>query len=105
MHDVCVDDIEVIFYEENQESTSPLWSAKGLFGPYDVHHQYAIVVQTPPIDNLQLQRPKQIMIALRRPSDGQISKPRPFFYMPMEFGTFVCVSARGLRERRGLSWE
>ena len=62
------------------------WSAKGRFGPNDVHHQYAIVFQTPPFYNTAVERPVQVMIALRRPSDSELSEPKPFLYLPQEFG-------------------
>ena len=98
---VCVclfatDDIEIIFYEEKQDSglhsgaVQP-WSAKGRFGPNDVHHQYAIVFQTPPFYNLAVERPVQVMIALRRPSDSELSEPKPFLYLPQEFGEWVWL--------------
>ena len=83
------DDIEIIFYEEKQDTAlHPVqpWSAKGRFGPNDVHHQYAIVFQTPPFYNLAVERPVQVMIALRRPSDSELSEAKPFLYLPQEFG-------------------
>ena len=83
------DDIEVLFYEEkNDNSLNPVqpWSAKGRFGPNDVHHQYAIVFQTPPFYNLAIERPVTVWIALRRPSDSELSEPKPFLYLPQEFG-------------------
>ena len=39
---IISDDIEVIFYEERHDSAlHPVqpWTAKGRFGPNDVHHQ------------------------------------------------------------------
>ena len=84
-----IDDIEVLFYEEkNDNSLNPVqpWSAKGRFGPNDVHHQYAIVFQTPPFYNLAIERPVTVWIALRRPSDSELSEPKPFLYLPQEFG-------------------
>ncbi len=41
---VHVDDIEVVLYEDKQENSGSAvniqpWSAKGRFGPNDVHHQ------------------------------------------------------------------
>ena len=98
-----LDDIEIIFYEDKadssmQSSVQP-WTAKGRFGPNDVHHQYAIVFQTPPFYNLAVERPIQVLIALRRPSDSELSEPKPFLYLPQEFGAlvwFVNVLYRGL---------
>lgn len=41
-----LDDIEVVFYEDKQETTGGMqlqpWMAKGRFGPNDVHHQVRI---------------------------------------------------------------
>lgn len=90
---VSLDDIEIIFYEEKSEaslqtSVQP-WSAKGRFGPNDVHHQYAIVFQTPPFYNLAVERPVQVQIALRRPSDSELSESKPFLYLPQEFGKLI----------------
>lgn len=81
-------DIEVIFYEERHDSTlHPVqpWTAKGRFGPNDVHHQYAIVFQTPAFYNLAIERPVQVNISLRRPSDNETSEPKPFLFLPQEF--------------------
>ena len=89
------DDIEVLFYEEkNDNSINPVqpWSAKGRFGPNDVHHQYAIVFQTPPFYNLAIERPVTVWIALRRPSDSELSEPKPFLYLPQEFGKTLIQS-------------
>ncbi len=83
------DDVEVVFYEERGDgSSNPVqpWSAKGRFGPNDVHHQYAVVFQTPPYYNLAVERPVNVLIALRRPSDNEMSEAKPFLYLPQEFG-------------------
>lgn len=79
-------DIEVVLYEDKQEN-APLsqWSAKGRFGPNDVHHQYAIVFQTPQFYNQAIEHPVQVWVALKRPSDQEISEPKPFLYLPQEF--------------------
>jgi nuclear factor NF-kappa-B p105 subunit len=81
-------DIEVLFYEERHDSAlHPVqpWTAKGRFGPNDVHHQYAIVFQTPAFYNLAIERPVQVNISLRRPSDQETSEPKPFLFLPQEF--------------------
>jgi hypothetical protein len=91
---LSTDDIEVLFYEEkNDNSLNPVqpWSAKGRFGPNDVHHQYAIVFQTPPFYNLAIERPVTVWIALRRPSDSELSEPKPFLYLPQEFGKVLAT--------------
>lgn len=48
--------------------------------------QYAIVFQTPPFFNQAIEHPVQVWIALRRPSDQETSDPKPFLYLPVEFG-------------------
>ena len=93
-HLTSTDDIEVLFYEEkNDTALNPVqpWSAKGRFGPNDVHHQYAIVFQTPPFYNLAIERPVTVWIALRRPSDNELSEAKPFLYLPQEFGETLTI--------------
>ena len=54
--------------------------------------QYAIVFQTPPFYNLAIERPVQVNISLRRPSDQETSEPKPFLFLPQEFGEFYYRS-------------
>ncbi len=51
--------------------------------------QFAIVFSTPPYFNLAIERPVQVYIALRRPSDSETSEPKPFMYLPQEFGELI----------------
>lgn len=62
------------------------WEAKAEFGPHDVHHQYAIVFRTPAYFNRVIERQVVVNVALRRPSDREVSEPRQFTYLPQEFG-------------------
>ena len=62
------------------------WEAKAEFGPHDVHHQYAIVFRTPAYFNRVIERQVVVNVALRRPSDREMSDPRQFTYLPQEFG-------------------
>jgi ankyrin repeat protein len=78
-------DIEVLFYEDEGYASNKSWEALGTFGPQDVHHQYAIVFKTPPFYNLAIERPHTVNIALRRPSDKEMSDPKQFTYLPQEF--------------------
>eukprot|EP00731_Ephydatia_muelleri_P012361 Em0006g1255a len=82
-------DIEVVFFEDRVENGGPQsvqpWTAKGRFGPNDVHHQYAIVFQTPPFYNMAIEKPVSVWIALRRPSDQEQSDAKRFLYLPQEF--------------------
>ena len=61
------------------------WEAVGTFGPQDVHHQYAIVFKTPPYYNMAIERPVTVQLALRRPSDKELSDSKPFTYLPQEY--------------------
>ena len=64
------------------------WEAKAEFGPHDVHHQYAIVFRTPAYFNRVIERQVVVNVALRRPSDREVSEPRQFTYLPQEFGKY-----------------
>lgn len=104
---ITSDDVEVIFYEDVpmkvEGSGEPMncmasnhhthtvnnydrWEAKAEFGPHDVHHQYAIVFRTPAYFNRVIERQVVVNVALRRPSDREVSEPRQFTYLPQEFG-------------------
>jgi hypothetical protein len=48
--------------------------------------QYAVVFQTPTFYNQAIEHPVQVWIALKRPSDMETSEPKPFLYLPQEFG-------------------
>lgn len=65
------------------------WEAKAEFGPHDVHHQYAIVFRTPAYFNRVIERQVVVNVALRRPSDREVSEPRQFTYLPQEFGEYI----------------
>lgn len=51
---VSKDDIEVRFYEENEETGAVVWESYGDFQPSDVHKQYAISFRTPQYHNLEV---------------------------------------------------
>ena len=44
--------------------------------------------QTPAFYNQAIEHPVQVWIALKRPSDMETSEPKPFLYLPQEFGMF-----------------
>ena len=67
------------------------WEAKAEFGPHDVHHQYAIVFRTPAYFNRVIERQVIVNVALRRPSDREVSEPRQFTYLPQEFGEYMSA--------------
>ena len=47
--------------------------------------QYAIVFKTPPYYNMAIERPVTVQLALRRPSDKELSDSKPFTYLPQEY--------------------
>lgn len=51
---VSKDDIEIRFYEENEETGAVVWESFGDFQPSDVHKQYAICFRTPQFHNLEV---------------------------------------------------
>lgn len=86
------DDIQVRFYEETEDGIA--WEAFGEFTPQDVHHQYAIVFQTPPYKDSQITSSAQVYIQLRRPSDDDVSDPKPFQYIPVDPDPYLIQSKR-----------
>lgn len=75
---VAKKNIRVRFYEEDDD----VWNAYARFNENDVHHQYAIVIKTPPYKNLDIDVEKKVYVQLERPSDGAISDPLEFTYYP-----------------------
>ena len=57
------------------------WEGWGVFGPNDVHKQYAISLVTPaytgPISALH----RRVLVELVKPSDDSNSEPTEFFYV------------------------
>lgn len=77
------DDIQVRFYEENQFGDE-IWDAYGDFSPTDVHRQFAIVFRTPRYRDVNIKDPVTVNVQLRRRSDGEVSDPKQFVYMPIK---------------------
>ncbi|XP_077439051.1 proto-oncogene c-Rel [Vanacampus margaritifer] len=69
------DDIEVFFSSDG-------WEGKGSFSQADVHRQVAIVFKTPPFCNTSITESFTVHMQLRRPSDGEVSEPLDFRYLP-----------------------
>lgn len=48
--------IQVRFFEteDKEPNGKVLWESNGIFTPSDVHHQYGIVLKTPPYRNQQI---------------------------------------------------
>ncbi|XP_017473267.1 PREDICTED: nuclear factor NF-kappa-B p110 subunit [Rhagoletis zephyria] len=76
--------IKVRFYETNEDDEI-VWEAYGKFRESDVHHQYAIVCQTPPYKDKEVDRPVDVYVELVRPSDDERSyPPATFRYKPRD---------------------
>nr|NP_996187.1 relish, isoform D [Drosophila melanogaster]AAF07932.1 transcription factor maternal isoform [Drosophila melanogaster]AAS65132.1 relish, isoform D [Drosophila melanogaster] len=89
--------IKVRFFEEDEDGET-VWEAYAKFRESDVHHQYAIVCQTPPYKDKDVDREVNVYIELIRPSDDERSFPAlPFRYKPRS----VIVSRK--RRRTGSS--
>ena len=89
---VTKDDVQVRFYEERNGHL--IWEALGDFQPNDVHKQVAIAFRTPRYFDESIQQPILVQIQLRRPSDAQVSDPRPFQLIPRE------IDSDGLSRKR-----
>ncbi|XP_044727865.1 nuclear factor NF-kappa-B p100 subunit isoform X2 [Chrysoperla carnea] len=76
--------IEVRFFEINNETEEITWTGKGIFNDLDVHHQYAIALRTPPYRDQNINKQVLVYVELFRPSDGDRSEPRAFRYKPNE---------------------
>ncbi|KAI8046254.1 nuclear factor NF-kappa-B p110 subunit [Drosophila gunungcola] len=76
--------IKVRFFEEDEDGET-VWEAFAKFRESDVHHQYAIVCQTPPYKDKDVDREVGVSIELIRPSDDERSYPSlPFRYKPRD---------------------
>lgn len=76
--------IKVRFFEENDDGET-VWESYAKFRESDVHHQYAIVCQTPAYVNKDVEREVDVSIELIRPSDDERSfPPLPFRYKPRD---------------------
>jgi len=71
------EDIEIVFSDKG-------WEAYGEFNYFDVHRQVAIVFTTPPYKDVNIMRPVEVTLFLRRPSDQEKSQEIEFFYLPRQ---------------------
>lgn len=69
------------FYE-NRDSQDNYWEDYAIFNETDVHHQYGIVLKTPPYKDQSIQTSVTVYIQLYRPSDQSQSEPIEFRYKP-----------------------
>ncbi|XP_034116900.2 nuclear factor NF-kappa-B p110 subunit [Drosophila albomicans] len=76
--------IKVRFFEENEDGET-VWEQYAKFRESDVHHQYAIVCQTPAYSDKDVEKEVAVSIELIRPSDDERSfPPLPFRYKPRD---------------------
>uniref|UniRef100_A0A131YPN0 Rel/ankyrin family, other n=1 Tax=Rhipicephalus appendiculatus TaxID=34631 RepID=A0A131YPN0_RHIAP len=75
-------DIQIKFFEENEETKERTWEAPATFQESDVHYQVAIVFKTPPYRDTNLQHQVAVKFQLIRKSDNDCSEPFEFIYMP-----------------------
>lgn len=69
------------FYEQNDDGKDD-WEAFGIFTEADVHHQYGIVLKTPPYKKTSIDARVTVKVQLFRPRDGSKSEPLDFEYKP-----------------------
>lgn len=70
------------FYKLRDDNTVE-WEDFADFNDSDVHHQYGIVLKTPPYDTTKkLDAPVTVKVQLYRPSDGCVSESLDFRYKP-----------------------
>lgn len=70
------------FYKLRDDNTVE-WEDFADFNDSDVHHQYGIVLKTPPYDTTKkLDEPVTVKVQLYRPSDGCVSESLDFRYKP-----------------------
>ena len=75
------EDIEVKFIERNGKGDI-VWDTTAPFGPGDVHHQVAIIFETPRYFNGSITSERKVFVQLVRPSDGEKSDLVPFTIRP-----------------------
>lgn len=79
---IVKEDIQICFYEVKGDTVH--WEGLGEFQPSDVHKQVAITFKTPEYRDTKVQSPVDAMIQLKRPSDGSLSEPRAFQFLPVD---------------------
>jgi len=73
---VTREDIKVRFYDQEAG-----WEGWGVFGPNDVHKQYAISLVTPAYNGPNSALHRRVLVELVKPSDDTNSEPTEFFYV------------------------
>ncbi|KAL3274556.1 hypothetical protein HHI36_015937 [Cryptolaemus montrouzieri] len=74
-------DIQIRFFEEKDGAT--VWEGYGQFKPSNIHKNVAISFRPPRYQDQDVQEPVKVFIQLRRPSNGELSEPLPFQFLPL----------------------
>lgn len=75
-------DIQIKFFEEDEETRRRTWEALATFAESDVHYQVAIIFRTPSYRDPHLQHEAKVKFQLLRKSDNEFSEPVEFTYLP-----------------------
>ncbi|CAN7938268.1 unnamed protein product, partial [Ixodes hexagonus] len=75
-------DIQIKFFEEDEETRLRTWEAFATFAESDVHYQVAIIFRTPTYKDPRLQHEAKVKFQLLRKSDNEFSEPVEFTYLP-----------------------
>lgn len=77
---VVKDNIQVRFFEEHNDEL--VWEAYAKFLPKNVYKQTAISFKIPKYRLDYINQPVECNVQLRRKTDGQVSQPKKFYYLP-----------------------
>ena len=70
------------------------WEGWGVFGPNDVHKQYAISLVTPAYTGPNSALHRRVLVELVKPSDDTNSEPTEFFYVNTNRGAGESQSTK-----------
>lgn len=76
------DDVEIHFLEHEPDSDKVAWSARGQFSSENINRLCGVSFYTPPYRDQSIAEPVPLTLRLFRPSDGTMSDPIPFHYVP-----------------------
>ena len=77
------------------------WEGWGVFGPNDVHKQYAISLITPAYTGPPPATSRRVLVELVKPSEETNSEPSQFWYLNNSSGGLADNTGQGRKERDG----
>ena len=77
------------------------WEGWGVFGPNDVHKQYAISLITPAYTGPPPATSRRVLVELVKPSEETNSEPSQFWYLNNSTGGLADNTGQGRKERDG----